>query len=466
MGDSPGIQYTGEICFSGADKLDRILIAGTHSGCGKTTVTCALLSALKARGLNVTAFKCGPDYIDPMFHREAIGVSSRNLDPYFCGSDTLRELFAAHAGEISVIEGVMGYYDGIGSDGHCGTYDVAAALKSNVVLVVNVSGMLTSAGAVIKGFKEYKSDSRICGIIFNGASAAMYELLKPVAENAGVTPLGFLPKSRELEIGSRHLGLITASEISDIKDKLNKLGKLAEQYIDINGILTLSRSEDFALTSEKSERSNAKKTVIAVADDAAFCFKYAENLELLTELGCKIKYFSPLNDEQLPDNIDGMYLCGGYPELYLNALSANKSMLQSVLSAIRNGLPTIAECGGFMYLHDTIDGAPMVGAIHAEAFKTERLKRFGYSEITAKSDNLLCKSGERIRVHEFHYYDSDDYGSGFTALKASGGDSLDCVHSGETLFAGFPHLYFHANRTFAETFVRKASEYRANREAT
>ena len=439
---------------------DRTLIAGTNSGCGKTTVTCALLRALKNRGLQVQSFKCGPDYIDPMFHREVIGVPARNLDPFFSTPEQLRRQLGGARDRLSVLEGVMGYYDGIGVDGRASTWEVARATETPVILVVNVRGMYTSAGAVLRGFRDFRPDSGIRGVIFNHASPMLYGDLKRIAEQEGLLPLGYLPRAEEATIGSRHLGLITAGEIADLQQRLNTLGELAEKCLDIDGILALAGS-GAPLPTPEEIRPVVSGARIAVARDRAFCFLYEENLRLLEKLGCEPVYFSPLTDRHLPENIGGLYLPGGYPELYLKELSANP-IRHEICRAIEGELPTVAECGGFLYLHDTLDGAAMAGVIHAPAFRTEKLQRFGYVNLTAERDNLLCRAGESIRAHEFHYYDSDDNGDGFTAAKPSGKRSWRCVHAGETLYAGFPHLYFPANPAFAENFVRKAAAYAAH----
>jgi len=438
--------------------MNRILITGTHSGCGKTTVTCALLKALKNRGLNPSAFKCGPDYIDPMFHRRAIGVPSYNLDPFFCTAEQLKRRLMVHGGGVSVLEGAMGYYDGIGAEGCYSAYDVARITQTPVVLVVDAKGMYASAGAVLKGFLEYKAESNIQGVIFNNASPMLYEGLGIVAEQAGVKPLGFLPRETGATIESRHLGLMTAGEIADIEEKLALLGALAERHIDVDGLLSLAAHTP-VLGADAPDIRPFGSVRIAVARDDAFCFLYEENLELLRALGCKIVYFSPLVDSSLPDGIGGLYLCGGYPELHLKELSNNTAMLEAVDAAVQGGMPTIAECGGFLYLHDTLEGLPLAGVIHASAYKTEKLQRFGYVTLRAKADNLLCAAGGSIRAHEFHYYESTDCGADFVAGKPLREKNWPCIHASETLYAGFPHLYFDANPIFAENFVRKAMEY-------
>lgn len=437
---------------------DRILIAGTNSGCGKTTVTMAILSALKRRNLKAAAMKCGPDYIDPMFHRRALGIPAFNLDPYFLDGDGLRRSLVQHGGEITVVEGVMGFYDGIGTDGWASTYDVARETRTPVILVVNARGLYTTAGAILKGFKEFKPDNQVRGVIFNNASAMLYDGLKQIALAQGVQPLGYFPKEEAAELGSRHLGLITADEVADLQPRLDRLGEVAEQTLDLDGILSLAARAEALPEAEKTEAVPGNVR-IAVARDEAFCFLYQENLDSLEELGCEIVPFSPLRDDKIPEGVQGLYLPGGYPELYTKELSENKSMLADVKAKIEAGLPTIAECGGFLYLHGSLEDASMVGVFPGKAFKTKKLQRFGYASITANSDNLLCKAGESIRVHEFHYFDSENNGEDFTATKASNGRTYPACFGTNSLYAGFPHLFFPANPQFARSFVRKAASY-------
>lgn len=437
--------------------MSRVLIAGTNSGCGKTTVTCALLAALRGRG--VASFKCGPDYIDPMFHREALGINAHSLDPFFC-RDKLNWLLSTHAGkEISIIEGVMGYYDGKKCSTDCSTYDVARTTNTPVVLVVNMKGMYNTVGAILRGFKEYQPDSNINGVIFNGISEGMYSQVAKVAENEGILPVGYLPRIPESEVPSRRLGLVTAQEIDDIQSKLEHLAAYAQAWIP-NIMAIASKApllENHMLTSEETKANlnreffiSQNRIKIAVSRDEAFCFMYQENLELLESLGCDIVYFSPMHDSELPKDVQGLYLCGGYPELHAQMLSNNKTMLQDIRNAIESGMPTIAECGGFMYLHEKLGEHDMAGVIKGKTSETQKLQRFGYLTLTAMRDNLLCKKGESIRAHEFHYWQSDDNGTDFDSDKGA------CIHATETMYAGFPHLYFYANEQFARNFVSKA----------
>ena len=440
--------------------MDRLLITGTGSGCGKTTVTIGLLAALKARGLSVSSFKCGPDYIDPMFHREALGVPSYNLDPFFSDEDDLRRSFCRHAGrDISVMEGVMGYYDGIGADGRCSTWDVARITGTPAVLVVSARGMATSAGAVLAGFRDFRPSSNIRGVIFNGVPSSMLPLLGRISEDQGIPCYGCLPRKEELSVGSRNLGLITSAEIEDIRSLISRLGVLVEENLDVDGLLSLASSAP-ELSCLDGENTTSRYPVrVAVADDKAFCFRYQDNLELLESMGATLVPFSPMTDRALPENVHALYLCGGYPELHLRELSENVSMKDSIRAAVDSGLPAFAECGGFMYLHDDIDGVPMVGVIRGSCTETKSLQRFGYVTLTLSEDCLMGPAGSTIRAHEFHYYDSTSNGGGCTAEKASNHLSYPCCHVSETLFAGFPHLYLPSAPACAEEFLRRAFTY-------
>lgn len=447
------------------ENVNRVLIAGTGSGCGKTTVTCAVLQALANRNLNVGAAKCGPDYIDPMFHRSVIGTPSCNLDSFFFDENTLKLLLARHGAtrDITLIEGVMGYYDGLGLTGtRASAYEIAALTETPVILTVNARGASLSILAQIQGFLNFAEDSRINGVILNNCTEKVYSALKPEIEKRfGIRALGYLPSMKEAEIGSRHLGLITADEIADLKDRLALLASQAEKSLDLDGIIELAKGSE-PLKFPSLDIKKRDRVRIAVARDRAFCFYYEDSLSLLTDMGAELVPFSPLEDAALPAGIHGLYLGGGYPELHIEALSANLSMRQSVKKAVETGLPTIAECGGFMYLSESIGEFPTVGAINGKSFDRGRLTRFGYVKLTAKRNNMLSCAGESIPAHEFHHWDSADCGDGFTAEKADG-RCWDCVHIGETLYAGFPHFHFYANTGFAENFY-DACLKRKNRE--
>ena len=449
--------------------MNRFLVSGTSSNCGKTTITMALLAAFQKRGLNIASFKSGPDYIDPMFHRKVFNVKTHNLDPYFCTEEMLCEQFIRNKGEdLSIIEGAMGFYDGIGVEGKASAWEVAKSIKAPVILILDAKGMSNSAAAIIKGFKEFKENSMVEGVIFNNISPMLYPLLSDIVESIGVKPYGFLPREEKYSIGSRNLGLITADEIQDIKDKIEGLRQLAEKYIDLDGLYELaqsapaleSKSDNNLDINDDSLTDSDSKPRIAVSRDKAFCFMYEENVEILEDLGCEVVYFSPLDDEELPKDISGLYLCGGYPELYKEELSNNKTLCQAIKDALEKGIPTIAECGGFMYLHDSIENIPMVGFIEGNCIKTDKLQRFGYIEIKALKDNLLCSENDSIRVHEFHYYDSENCGEDYMAKKASNGLEYLCCHASDSYYAGFPHIYLPANPEFAKSFVKNAQEWK------
>ena len=446
--------------------MKRIIVAGVSSGCGKTTVSCALLSALKARGLKVSAFKCGPDYIDPMFHSEVIGVPSHNLDSFFCGGETVKYLLHEYSAgsDISVIEGVMGFYDG--ADGKGSAYSVSQLTGTPAVIVIDCRGMSDSIGAVMKGYLEYRKLNNIKGFIFNRLPEKLAGLAERLCRETSVEYLGFMPKTG-FTVESRHLGLVMADEIEDIREKLASLGKTAEKYIDIDRLISISEADypPFAAP-DTSMTGMTASPVIAVARDEAFRFIYSENMDLLKKLGCRIEYFSPIRDERVPEDADGLILCGGYPELCAERLSRNENMLSDIKSRITSGMPTIAECGGFIYLHETFgdtEGREYSGAgvIRGRAFMTEKLQRFGYVTLTSENDGLLLRRGESMPAHEFHYFDSTDCGGDMTAVKADGLSSK-CVQSAEILYAGFPHLYFYSCIPAAKRFAEACGKYHLN----
>ncbi len=444
----------------------RLLFAAPASGSGKTTVVCGLLRALKNRGKGVRAFKCGPDFIDPLFHEKVVGVPSGTLDLFFSPEDQLKRLFCRHGSgaELCLIEGVMGYYDGLGAaTDRASSYEVARALDAPVVLIVDSRGQSLSALATLAGFLRFRSDSRIRGVLFNRMSEGVYGALKPEVEQLGVKPLGFVPRAPELMIKSRHLGLITPGEIEDLEQKLDALAALLEQTVDIDGLLALA-AEAPALDAPPAPPIPAMSpTKIAVARDEAFCFLYRDNLDLLRDYGAQIAFFSPLHDTALPEGVRGLILPGGYPELYARKLSENAPLRTAVRTAIQKGLPCLAECGGFLYLHrelEDMEGTfwPMAGVLDARAYRTKKLGRFGYITLTAHGDTAFLPAGEPIRGHEFHYYESEDCGDILHAQKPTGGRSWDCGHSRNDLLMGFPHLYYPSNPRLIERFLRRCAE--------
>lgn len=455
-------------------EIPRLVIAAPRSGSGKTTVTCALLQALQNRGLGPAAFKCGPDYIDPMFHSRIIGAPSRNLDLYFADERLAQGLFCQGAADcgVALIEGVMGFYDGVGgSTTQASTYHVAAALRAPVVLVAEPQGASLSLAAMLKGIVEFRPHSGCAAILLNNCTEMHYKALKPLLERELHLPvLGYVPPMPECALKSRHLGLVTAAEVEGLRDKMQRLAAQAEKSIDLDALLALAHTappleEGLPAVAPVTHRAPR----IAVARDEAFCFYYPENLELLERLGARLVPFSPLREGALPAGTDALYLGGGYPELYAQALSENTLMLGAIRQAAGDGMPLFAECGGFMALHETmVDDRgrpwPMAGVIPGACRRTEKLRRFGYIELTAKQDTVFGPAGQRIRAHEFHYWDSDACGDAFQARKPVSGREWSCIHSKGSLLAGYPHLYLYNNIECAAGFVRAASAYQRDEE--
>ena len=444
----------------------RLLFAAPASGSGKTTVVCGLLRALKNRGKKVRAFKCGPDFIDPLFHETVVGVPSGTLDLFFSDQDQLKRLYCRHAAgaDLCLIEGVMGYYDGLGAaTDRASSYAVARALDAPVVLIVDGRGQSLSALATLEGFLRFREDSRIRGVLFNRMSESVYNALKPQVEALGVRPLGYVPKAPGVMVESRHLGLVTPGEIEDLGQKLDALAALLERTVDMEGLLALAGSAPALEAPPAPPIPPLPRTRIAVARDQAFCFLYRDNLDLLADYGAELIFFSPLHDDALPAGAQGLILPGGYPELHARALSENESMRRSVREAIQNGLPCLAECGGFLYLHRELEDMegrswPMAGVLDARAYRTPRLGRFGYITLTAKADTAFLPAGEIVRGHEFHYFESESCGDALRAQKPTGSRGWDCGHSRGNLLMGFPHLYYPSDPQLIERFLRACAK--------
>ncbi len=449
-------------------EIPRLMIAAPGSETGKTTVMLALLSALMKRGASPVAFKCGPDYVDPLFHRETLGIPGYNLDLFFTGRETMLGLFCEHAQGhgIALVEGVMGYYDGVDRTVQASSHHLARITQTPVILVISAKGAALSLAALIKGFAEFKKPAQIAGVILNNCSETFYHRMKETLERESGQPLvGYFPRLPEYSIESRHLGLVPAAEIAGLRQKLARLGRQAELSIDIEALLKTARTAP-PLIGELPviEPVTRKRPRLAVARDAAFCFYYAENLALLERLGAEIVPFSPLHDTSLPGDTRALYLGGGYPELYAQPLGENLFMRGKIRDAVKGGMPILAECGGFLYLHDTLEDEngiahPMVGVLRGKGYKTSsRQQQFGYITLTALKESLLLSGGETIPAHEFHYWGSTLRGDGCIAKKLDG-RSWSCIVANESMFAGFPQLYFYSNPALAARFVRAAAAY-------
>ncbi len=435
-------------------KAPRLVLAATHSGSGKTMLTMGLLAAWKRQGLPLAAFKCGPDYIDPMFHSRVLGIPARNLDGYFTDADTTRALFARSAAPdegLSLIEGVMGYFDGAGLHTmQASACELAETLDAPVVLIIDAAGMSLSAAAVLRGFLDFRKPGHIAGVIFNRMSQSVYEAVRPQVEAMGVCACGYVPKLKDMELPSRHLGLVTPQELADLRAYTGRLADQLVQTVDLDALSALAHGAAPITWSEPKLPHLSGELRISVARDEAFCFLYEDNLEYLRGIGAALQFFSPLHDTALPKHTDVLLFPGGYPELYAQALSENEPMKKAVYGALEVGCYVLAECGGFMYLTRTLEDMdghayPMVGWVDAQAKATAKLQRFGYIELTPEP---VSEKGTSIRGHEFHYFDTDDNGSDFLAQKPFRPVCWQCMHASDREMIGFPHLYYYSSPTF------------------
>lgn len=441
-------------------RIPRILITAPSSGGGKTMLTCGLLQAFLNRGYHPAAFKCGPDYIDPMFHKSVLGVDSYNLDTFLCGKEGIKEVLKKHGGkkDLAVLEGVMGYYDGLaGISTKASAYDVADVTETPAILLVDCKGLSVSVLPVIEGFLHYKKNSHIQGVILNRLSPMMYGRMKQmIEEQIGLTVYGYLPVMKEIAFESRYLGLKLPNEVEKIREQIQILGEQAEKTIDVDGIFKLANTAPEVESGTLEVQATGAKLKIGIAEDEAFCFIYKDNKELLETMGAELVPFSPLHDAKLPEGLDGLLFYGGYPELYAESLSQNRSMRTEIKKKLEAGFPCMAECGGFMYLMERMEGAdgriyPMVGAVAGASYQTHSLKRFGYVQLSGGS--VFGRNVGEIPAHEFHYYDAEECGQAFTAKKPLSERRWECMISTETLFAGYPHLYYQGNPGIAEAFL-------------
>ena len=459
----------------------RFMLAAGASGSGKTMITCGILQALKNRGLKVSSFKCGPDYIDPMFHEKVIHTKSGNLDTFFTGEEMTRYLFcqSAQQSDISVMEGVMGYYDGLGGCSiKASACDLAEVTDTPVILVVNTRGMSLSVLAYIKGFLTYREPSRIKGVILNQFSAMLYPQMKELIETElGIRVYGYVPRMEDCSLESRHLGLVLPQEVEQLGEKLQHIAEVLEDTLDLDAMLELGHSagspgemshaqEEIEKLTEQmqAEQAGAQPLRIAVSRDEAFCFIYEANMDLLRKFGAEVIPFSPIHDSQIPE-ADGVLFYGGYPELFAKQLSENTSMRSDVKRKLAEGMPCMAECGGFMYLHQSMedmDGTAwsVAGVIEGKAYKTSKLGRFGYIELYPAKEP---ETQQVLRGHEFHYFDSTSCGESYVAKKPLRKRSWRCIHETKNLMAGFPHLYYYSCPEFLMKFLQKCRNYQKER---
>lgn len=455
-------------------KIPRIMIAAPASGSGKTTVTCAVLSLLKEMGQKPVAFKCGPDYIDPMFHQTVLQTPSHNLDIFLCGRGDVGRQWIQHLlvaygkdTDIAVLEGAMGYYDGMGTTWENSAYDIAKTTDTPVILVLNGKGAAISLAAQLHGFQTFQPDSHIAGFIVNNVKKGVYQYFKEAIEDVtGLKGLGYVPPLPEAALPSRHLGLVTAAEIPDIQQKIALLRDTIQETIDMQAIQEIAATapdiEDSFLTPPVALGQVTEDVTIAVARDEAFCFYYEASLHILQALGADLVFFSPLHDGHLPP-CQGLYLGGGYPELHALDLARNVSIRDDIRNALAQNIPCIAECGGFMYLQEGfIDGDtmyPWVGTLPGMTHMTKSLTRFGYVTITAEGENAFLQKGQHIHGHEFHYSDSTQNGDAFLIEKPTGKRHWQGGYAQGNLLAGYPHIHFCGCLDVAARFIQACKRW-------
>ncbi|MGD6830771.1 cobyrinate a,c-diamide synthase [Sutcliffiella halmapala] len=452
----------------------RIVIAGTSSGVGKTTVTIGLMAALQKRGMTVQGFKCGPDYIDTSYHTAVTGRRSRNLDSWMLDEAIVKEIvqIGSEGADISVMEGVMGFYDGKNPKTNEGsTAEISIITDSRVLLVVDCSSMARSAAAIVKGFQSLSPEVNIVGVVANKVGGkGHFQLIKEAVEQECHIPvIGYLNREMDISMPERHLGLIPTIERGDLDALFERLGELVEETIDIDLLYQLAKTTTLKVEESGIFTQRPPKGVkIAVAYDRAFNFYYQENLELLQAYGAELVYFSPLKGEALPVGVQGLYLGGGFPEEYVDILASQIRVKESIRNAVLEGIPTFAECGGFMYLCDaliTVDGRkqPMAGIIAGEVTMQKKLAAIGYREVCAEHENSLMTKGDKAKGHEFHYstfLPGEDHQFAYET-KGTRGKQKDGYVSGN-LVAGYTHIHFASNPKLVENWINRCLEWKAN----
>lgn len=427
--------------------LPRLVVAAPATGQGKTTVATGLMAALAAAGHEVSGHKVGPDYIDPGYHALACGRPGRNLDPHLVGEDLVAPLLlhGARGADVAVVEGVMGLYDGrIGGDGFSSTAHVAALTRTPVVLVVDISRSSRSIGALVHGMATWDPSVQVAGVILNQAGSVRHA--EEVRSSISLPVLGVIPRDASIATPSRHLGLVTAAERGESEAVVARLAEVVTEHVDLDAVLGIARTApalDVEPWSPPPARAGARRTV-AVAAGRAFTFRYAETAELLAAHGCDVAPFDPATDRSLPDGTAGLYLGGGFPEVHAADLSANTTLLAEIRAAVLDGLPTVAECAGLLYLCRTLDGVPMAGVLDADAAMTTRLT-LRYPAATGPADTLLTRASETVTGHEFHRTHVTPASAGTPAWRIDGdevGFASPSLHASylHTHWAGHPQL--------------------------
>jgi len=446
--------------------LKPLIIAAPSSGSGKTTVTLGLLAALRRRGLQVAPFKVGPDYIDPGLHAVASGRQSRNLDGWMCGQENVRSSFkrGCSGADVALVEGVMGLFDGASGQSDVGsTAEIAGWLNGRIVLVVDARAQARSAAALVSGFVNFEPALDFAGVIFNRVGSDRHEeLLRQACLSVdGLPPvLGCIRRDDEVSLPQRHLGLVTAEEGLLDEQLLGRLADLVENAVDVEALIA---GRPMNQESVETFKAVDKSVRLGIARDEAFSFYYPDNLELLESAGAELLEFSPLRDNLLPDSLDGLYIGGGYPELYAAKLAKNKAMLQAVRTFAESGRPIYAECGGLVYLAEAIDGHPVVGMFPTVARMLPRRKALGYREITLLGDTILGPAGAVLRGHEFHYSElqmPDRVERVYRVSARNGQEQFSEGYVDGNILGSYVHLHFASNSQTAGHFVAACRDYR------
>jgi cobyrinic acid a,c-diamide synthase len=442
--------------------VPRIVVAGTHSGVGKTTVASGLMSALSSRGLRVAPFKVGPDFIDPSYHTLAAGRPGRNLDAFLSGPEGIGPLFAhgTQGADVAVIEGVMGLFDGKSGGGElASTAHVAKLLDAPVVLVVDARAMARSVAAMVHGYRTFDPQLKVSGVVLNRVGSRTHEnMLRDALKPLHIPVLGVIHRRDEVRTPDRHLGLVPVAERrAEAERSLDVLGTVVSDSVNLDEVLKLARSPEplhvEPWSPEPPEAGLAGSVRVAVAAGPSFSFLYRENLELLEAAGAEVVNFDPTAGEALPDGTDALYLGGGFPEAYAGALSANVGMRESVRGFALGGRPVVAECGGLLYLARELDGYPMCGVLDATARMTKRLT-LGYREAVALADSPLAVAGTEIRGHEFHYSTVEPGSNERPAWELGGRGPEGFVAGG--VHASYLHTHWAATPDLPRRLVRTA----------
>lgn len=450
----------------------RLVIAGTGSGVGKTTLTIGIMSALQKKGYTVQGFKCGPDYIDPTYHTAVTGRTSRNLDSWMLNHDMVKEIacLGSKGADISIIEGVMGFFDGKNPTNNDGTTaEISMITKSPVVLVVNCASMARSAAAIVKGFQAFLEEANIVGVIANRiGSEGHFKIVKTAIEQeCNIPVIGYLKRNQDVAIPERHLGLVPSVERGELDSFFDQLGEMVLETVDVEQLYELAQAPELEIVESQFKNKENHTVRIAVARDTAFNFYYQENLDLLKAHGAELVEFSPLKGEILPNDVAGLYIGGGFPEEFAKELSQQIAVKQSIQIAIENGLPTLAECGGFMFLTDAIettDGEKyeMVGVIPGEVKMQTKLAALGYREVTGKDDNFFFHGNVKAKGHEFHYSTFHPKGEVPYAYQTKGmrGIKQEGYMKGN-LVAGYTHFHFGSCQEMVKNWMNQCKEIKA-----